>query len=130
MQISASPWRVLDEEHQKAFLAAVALRQKFAPKFVALAKNAAKTGEPIMRPLEYVFPGDGYAEIRDEFMMGEDLLVAPAVEKGAVSRTVVLPPGTWRADDGQVHEGGRTVSVETPLERLPHFVRVGRGLLN
>ena len=126
MQISASPWRVLDAKHQKAFLAAVALRQKFASKFVALAKNAAKTGEPIMRPLEYVFPGNGYAEIRDEFMMGEDLLVAPAVEKGAVSRTVVLPPGTWRADDGQVHEGGRTVSVETPLERLPHFVRISR----
>ena len=126
MQISASPWRVLDAKHQKAFLAAVALRQEFAPKFVALAKNAAKTGEPIMRPLEYVFPGNGYAEIRDEFMMGEDLLVAPAVEKGAVSRTVVLPPGTWRADDGQVHEGGRTVSVETPLERLPHFVRISR----
>ena len=130
MQISASPWRVLDAKHQKAFLAAVALRQKFAPKFVALAKTAAKTGEPIMRPLEYVFPGNGYAEIRDEFMMGDDLLVAPVVEKGAAFRSVMLPPGTWRADDGQVHAGGRTVSVETPLERLPHFVRVGRGLLN
>ena len=127
MQISASPWRVLDEEHQKAFLAAVALRQKFAPTFVELAKRAAKDGEPIMRPLEYVFPGRGFAEIRDAFMMGEDLLVAPVVEKGATSRVVVLPPGTWRADDGQVHEGGRTVSVETPLERLPHFVRVGHG---
>ena len=126
MQISASPWRVLDEEHQKAFLAAVALRQKFAPTFVELAKRAAKDGEPIMRPLEYVFPGNGYAEIRDAFMMGEDLLVAPVVEKGATSRVVVLPPGTWRADDGQVHEGGRTVTVATPLERLPHFVRVNR----
>lgn len=93
---------------------------------MALAKNAAKTGEPIMRPLEYVFPGNGYAEIRDEFMMGEDLLVAPVVEKEMASRTVVLPPGTWQADDGQVHAGGRTVSVETPLERLPHFVRISR----
>ena len=52
MQISASPWRVLDKEHQKAFLAAVRLRQKFAPKIVELAKRAAKDGEPIMRNSE------------------------------------------------------------------------------
>ena len=124
MQISASPWRVLDAAHQKAFLAAVSLRQKFALKFVELAKESAKTGEPIMRPLEYVFPGEGYADVRDEFMMGVDLLVAPVTEKGATSRTVILPPGTWQADDGQIAEGGRMVSVTTPLGRLPHFVRL------
>ena len=127
MQISASPWRVLDAERQKAFLAAVALRQKFAPKFVELAKKAAKTGEPIMRPLEYVFPGCGFARIRDEFMMGEDLLVAPVTEKGVRSRTVVLPSGTWRADDGTTFEGPQTISVATPLERVPHFIRMGAG---
>ena len=127
MQISASPWRVLDAGHQNAFVAAVALRQKFAPKFVELAKKAAKTGEPIMRPLEYVFPGSGFAGIRDEFMMGEDLLVAPVTEKGVRSRTVVLPSGTWRADDGTTCEGPRTISVETPLERVPHFIRIGTG---
>ena len=47
MQISASPWRVLDAEHQAAFLAAVRLRQSFAADIVALAKRAAKDGEPI-----------------------------------------------------------------------------------
>ena len=123
MQISASPWRVLDAEHQAAFKAAVALRQKFAPKFVELAKRAARDGEPIMRALEYNYPGTGYAEVKDEFMMGEDLLVAPQLEKGKASRKVLLPPGTWRADDGTEHVGPIRLSVETPLERLPFFVR-------
>ena len=123
MQISASPWRVLSPEHQKIFLDTVALRQRFAPRFVELAKEAARTGEPIMRNLEYAFPGQGYAGIRDEFLMGDDLLVAPVVEKGATSRKVVLPPGTWRADDGQVYEGPATVEVAAPLERVPHFTR-------
>ena len=102
----------------------VALRQKFAPKFVELAKRAAKDGVPIMRNLEYNFPGMGYADIKDEFMMGDDLLVAPVVEKGVASRTVILPSGLWRADDGQVYEGPRTVSVPTALKRVPYFVLV------
>ena len=124
MQFSASPWRCLGEANQKIVQNAVALRQRFAPTFVELAKKAAKDGEPIMRNLEYAYPGRGYAAIQDEFLMGEDLLVAPVVEKGAISRKVVIPPGTWKADDGTVVTGPATVEVATPLARLPHFMRV------
>ena len=44
--------------------------------------------------------------------------------KGAVARSVAIPPGTWRADDGTCHVGPRTVEVATPLSRLPHFERI------
>ena len=88
-----------------------------------LAKESAKSGEPIMRNLEYVFPGRGYADVKDEFMMGETLLVAPQTAKGATTRSVILPPGAWRADDGQEYDGGRTIVVSTPLARLPFFIR-------
>ena len=124
MQISASPWRVLPPEHQRLFRDVVALRQRFAPRFVELAKESARTGEPMMRNLEYAFPGRGYAGIKDEFLMGEDLLVAPVLEKGATSRRVVLPPGSWRADDGRTHEGPATIEADAPLARLPHFERI------
>jgi alpha-glucosidase len=127
MQISASPWRVLDVEHQAAFLAAVRLRQSFAADIVALAKQAAKDGEPMMRSLEYAYPGRGYAKISDEFLMGGDLLVAPVVEKGATSRKVVIPPGRWRADDGTEAEGPAEITVNAPLSRLPHFKRIIKG---
>ena len=124
MQISASPWRVLDAEHQRMFLAAVALRQKFAPKFVELARQAAKDGEPILRNLEYEYPGCGYGNVRDEFLMGHDLLVAPQTAEGASEREVVIPPGTWKGDDGLVVQGPKTLMVRTPLARLPYFERL------
>ena len=124
MQISASPWRVLSPEHQRLFRETAALRQRFAPRFVELARESARTGEPMMRSLEYEFPRQGYADIHDEFMMGDDLLVAPVVEKGATRRNVTLPPGSWRADDGQLYEGPATVDIPAPLERLPHFERL------
>jgi alpha-glucosidase len=129
MQISASPWRVLSSEHQRIFKDVVALRQKFAPRFVGLAKESARTGEPMMRNLEYCFHGMGYADIKDEFMMGQDLLVAPVLDKGAKHRRVVIPPGRWRGDDGKAVEGPTTIEVSTPLERLPHFIRMSGEVL-
>ena len=125
MQISASPWRVLSTEHQGIFKEIVALRQRFAPRFVELAKASARTGEPMVRTLEYVFPGRGYGDVKDEFLMGDDLLVAPVLEKGATARRVVLPPGAWRADDGRLYDGPAEIETAAPLPRLPHFERVG-----
>jgi alpha-glucosidase (family GH31 glycosyl hydrolase) len=101
----------------------VELRQKFAPRFVELAKESAQTGEPMMRNMEYCFPGMGYADVKDQFMMGANLLVAPVVEKGAKLRKVVLPPGRWKADDGSIHDGPAVIEVMTPISRLPHFER-------
>jgi alpha-glucosidase (family GH31 glycosyl hydrolase) len=124
MQISASPWRVLSKEHQRIFKDVANLRQRFAPRFVELAKESSKTGEPMMRNMEYCFPGMGYAEIKDQFMMGNELLVAPVVEKGVQSRKVVLPPGKWRSDDGQTCVGPAVVEVAAPLARLPYFEKI------
>jgi len=124
MQISASPWRLLDERHQKLFKEAVALRQKFAPQIVTLVRQAGRDGEPILRNLEYNFPAMGYADIKDEFMLGTDILVAPVVVKGQTERTVQLPPGCWRGDDGREYAGPVKITISTPLERLPYFTKL------
>jgi len=124
MQFSASPWRVLSPAGQKIVRDLVTMRQeKFAAKFVELAKECGRTGEPMIRHLDYMFPGNGYGKVLDQFVMGDFLMVAPVLEKGATSRTVLIPPGKWTADDGRGYEGPCQVTVEAPLSRLPHFLR-------
>lgn len=126
MQFSVSPWRLMkdDLDGQRIIRNIVALRQKFAPKFVELARCSGKTGEPMMRSMEYAYPCMGYADIMDQFLMGDDLLVAPIVEKGAKSRKVILPPGRWKADDGQIYEGSASITISAPIDRLPYFEKL------
>jgi len=122
MQFSVAPWRILDTAHLGAVKQAVALRMRFTPRLLALAHTSAASGEPILRPMAYVFPDAGYENIKDQFMMGDDLLVAPMVAESA-SRTVLIPPGSWKADDGIVVNGPAQKTFEVPLSRLLYFER-------
>lgn len=123
MQFSVAPWRILDEEHLNAVLGAAAIREKLLPTIVDLIHNAAKTGEPVACPMEYAFPGEGFAKLQDQFTLGSDIIVAPMVYPGTV-RTVALPKGRWKADDGTIYKGGKTVTIEVPLERIPYFTKI------
>lgn len=126
MQFSAAPWRVLSPEAAAICLDAVRLHEFFAPRIMALARHAAVSGEPITRYMEYQFPGQGLAMINDQFMLGEDVLVAPVLQKGRTARTVRLPRlpgGGWRGNDGKIYPGGGTVEVPAPLAVLPYFIR-------
>ena len=93
-----------------------------------LAYEASQTGVPIARPLFMEFPQDEqtYA-IEDEYMVGDDLLVAPVVEEGEVKRSVYLPGGTQWFDywTGKSFEGGKSYDVDAPLDVMPLFVKAG-----
>lgn len=124
MQFSVAPWRVLPPDLADHCLDAAKLHLRCGDEFVALARASATSGDPIVRPLEWQWPHQGYATITDQFMIGDDLLVAPVVVKGARARTVVVPPGRWQADDGSTVVGPATIEVAAPLSRLPHWRRL------
>ncbi len=125
MQFSAAPWRLLDRHHLSLCVEAANLHAAHGEEIVTLADVAARTGEPIQRHLAYVFPGSGYERIRDQFMIGDDLMVAPVIAKGQRRRSIVIPPGDWIADDGARWTGPARVEVDAPLSRLPRFRRCG-----
>jgi len=121
MQFSVAPWRILDKLHLDAVKKSVEIRNLFTPKILELARQSATTGEPIVNYMEYCFPWKGYEHIKDQFMLGNDLLVAPIVEKGKTQRTVILPKGKWIADDGKTYRGGKSYLIDVPLDRIPYF---------
>lgn len=54
--------------------------------------------------------------------MGDDLLVAPRVTKGA-ARTVQIPSGKWNGADGTLITGPIPKTSAVPLGRLLYFER-------
>ncbi|MGA5055540.1 glycoside hydrolase family 31 protein [Streptomyces cellulosae] len=102
-------------------------RRRLLPYFVTLAYLARRTGAPMVRPLWWPAPEE--REVRDcedAFLLGDALLVAPVLERGAVRREVRLPRGRWYdTATGRAYEGPAKVLVEAPLERIPVFARAG-----
>lgn len=107
---------------------AIGLRYQLSPYLYSLMERAHETGLPIIEPMCSAFQEDVkcYEEGVD-FMLGDSLLVANVVEKGAVSRKVYLPEGETFYDfyTRAAYEGGRTVELPVDLGSIPLFVRSG-----
>lgn len=60
-----------------------------------------------------------------EFLLGEDIIAAPVIEKGARTRHVYLPRGRWiDGNSRQLHIGPKWLNDHpAPLNILPYFVR-------
>ena len=123
MQFSAAPWRVLDARHRDLCRDAARLHVELGPEIFALARHAAATGEPIVRPMAYHHAEPRFAGVTDQYLLGQDLLVAPALQPGQETREVLLPGGRWRDDRGETHEGGGAITADTPIDRIPRFRR-------
>lgn len=126
---SQEPWR-FEKEITDIYRKYVELRYELIPYFYDLMRNCEKTGAPILRPLVFHYPQDkNVRNLNDEFMVGEELLVAPVTEQGATARMVYLPEGTWYDYwTREKVEGGRRFIKEAPLDTCPIYVKSGSVL--
>ena len=102
------------------------LRERLRPYIMKQMATAHENGAPPMRPLFFDFPEDEAAwDVEDQFMFGPDLLVAPVLFEGERSREVYLPAGAVWTDawSDEATEGGRWITVEAPLARIPLYLR-------
>jgi alpha-D-xyloside xylohydrolase len=104
------------------------LRYTLMPYIYSLGWFTHRTGAPFMRALFMDFPSDDkVADIRDEYMFGPALLVAPVVEQGATTREVYLPAGSdwYNYWTNEKVSGGQTIKVAAPIDTIPLFVKAG-----
>ena len=107
MQFSVAPWRILSESNQKICEEMAQYMCRWG-EILGWAKEASKSGEPIVKPMAMAFPDAGYELIKDQFVLGDEIIVAPVVEKGARSFGR-FASGTLKAEDGTLYRGEKTI---------------------
>ena len=122
-----APEELNNPETERIMRKYLELRYRLMPYIYTAARETAETGLPMMRAMWLHHPDDPMAVARgDQFFWGRDLLVAPVVEKGAVSRKVYLPKGDWFDYwTSERVEGGREIERKVDLETTPIYVRAG-----
>lgn len=125
-----SPWNMEESYAASGFMDEMRywhkLHEWLRPYLWKTAQDCVRGSKPFMRPLVYEWPQDEHAvNCQDEYLLGDDILVAPFLEENQTYREVYLPEGDWREFfNGTYHEGNQTL-IAGENGRLPVFVRNG-----
>jgi alpha-glucosidase (family GH31 glycosyl hydrolase) len=124
-----TPWNIAernsDDRVLPTFRRFAQLRERLVPYLAAEARSAIETGAPLMRPLYFDSPNDEEVWRHPlQWMLGNDIMVAPVTESGVSEWSTYLPDGEWvDAWTGIPLRGGRLVTRPVPIDEIPIYLR-------
>ncbi|WP_106496200.1 glycoside hydrolase family 31 protein [Lentibacillus sp. Marseille-P4043] len=124
------PWQ-FGEKYATIMKKYIQMRYEWMPQLYSLFYQASKTGLPVMRPLLMEFPDDEKTyNMNDQFMIGDNVIVAPILVPSVTDRAVYLPAGEWiEFSTGIVYEGAETHLIHAELDEMPIFVKKGSAIM-
>ncbi|MFD1849072.1 glycoside hydrolase family 31 protein [Oceanobacillus bengalensis] len=124
------PWQ-FGGKYEKIMKKYIQMRYEWMPQLYSLFYQASKSGLPVMRPLLMEYPKDEKTyNLNDQFMIGDNVVIAPILAPSVTDRAVYLPEGEWvEFSTGEVYEGSKTHLVHAELKDLPIFIRKGTAIM-
>ena len=123
----SEPWS-FGEEVEQISRNYIKLRYQLLPYIYSLFYEAALTGMPVQRSLAIYHAHDDriyQGPFQHQYLFGPSILVAP-VESNQSFAKVLFPKGNWYSlFDGALTYGDREIIIETPIHRLPVFIKAG-----
>jgi alpha-D-xyloside xylohydrolase len=120
------PWEFSDE-FLKIFRKMVEMRYKLMPYIFTQAYIASQNGWPMLKAMFLNYPHDPTTwNLEDQFMFGDDLLIASIMEENTIERNVYLPKGKWiNYFTNEVYVGSQWIKIRAT--GLPGIVLVKNG---
>ena len=128
-----SPWNIALANNRTEFIDEMRywhnLRKELFPYIYNMALRTVKDDKPMMRPLIYDFEKDeNVVHMEDEYLFGDNMLVAPLLEENAGTRKVYLPEGRWYDFfTGRLYEGGKYF-LSDEASKMPVYVKAGTAI--
>jgi alpha-glucosidase len=124
--VRQEPWS-FGEDVEKLTKKYIEQRYVWLPHLYTLFREANQTGVPVMRPLVLEYPTDEKTfNLSDQFMIGDNVIVAPIMTPTTSHRVVYFPEGRWTNYwTEEVLVGDKHHLVEAPLDILPIFIKEG-----
>jgi alpha-glucosidase (family GH31 glycosyl hydrolase) len=128
-----TPWNIQQQDNDPTVIAHFAryanIRMNLLPYIYSEAKKASVTGTPLMQAMVLNYANDPEPKVLtmyDQYMFGDDLLVAPVLTQGQTVRWPYLPQGSWiDFFYGVRQKGGTWLSYNTNVDQIPVFVKSG-----
>jgi myogenesis-regulating glycosidase len=136
MQYSTPPWDYGTECDTLCTRVLTWRESIFWPAIEKTLEDASAKFSPVLRPMWWAARSSPDAlPIADQFMIGDDIVVAPVVVKGERSRRVFIPDGKWERlnlDEAKVADPKASLvsgpcwldNVDAPLDEMPTWRRV------
>jgi alpha-D-xyloside xylohydrolase len=120
------PWE-FSSDFLKVFRKMVEMRYRLMPYIFSQATIAAKNGWPMLKAMFLNYPEDPATwNLEDQFLFGDDLLIAPIMEENTFERNVYLPKGKWiNYQTKEVYEGGQWLKIS--VDEIPGIILVKSG---
>lgn len=115
------------EDVQNLARKVVQLRYDLLPYNYTLAYEQTQFGKPLMRPMNfYNYSDSNLNKATDQYMWGDNLLIAPVLYKGATTRRLYLPRGNWyNFFTNQPKRGGQWIEDQVYPDKIPVYVKAG-----
>lgn len=128
-----SPWNIALANLQPEFIDEMRywhmLREKLLPYIYESAQIAVQESRPMMRPLIYDFQTDpNVIDLEDEYLFGDQLLIAPFMEENITTRKVYLPKGQWYDFFTNKCYEGKQWYISDEESRMPVYVKSGASI--
>ncbi len=128
-----TPWNIQDRTGNSnvipIFRKFANVRMNLLPYIYTEAKRSADTGVPMMRAMSMEFPNDTtMVGLEQQYMFGEQLLVAPVITEGMMTKDVFVPEGEWYDfwNSGRFSgPGTKNYGTPWPWDSIPVYVRPG-----
>jgi oligosaccharide 4-alpha-D-glucosyltransferase len=118
---------LFDEPYKSLAKQAIIERYKMLPYNYTLAYRHTKYAEPLVKPLLFNYSTDTTAiKIEDEYLYGDNILVAPVTSSKQILKNIYLPAGNWyNAETNKLHSGNSFIKINVEEYRKAVFYKEG-----